>query len=148
MSDTERTSEIAHSWGYAAIALRISAAFCPAFEFFWGWQIDKFFSPIGQTILYVTPYLFVIVHPRRWRAPTIGISLGISLEAAFVAVMASGFARTREAHVPYLAFAYANVLFFLVALRAAIAARKSVKPKLVTAFVLIGFAYMWVVATF
>ena len=65
-----------------------------------------------------------------------------------MAVMASGFARTREAHVPYLAFAYANVLFFLVALRAAIAARKSVKPKLVTAFVLIGFAYMWVVATF
>jgi hypothetical protein len=146
MSDTQNTAKTQQSKEYASLALRISAGFCLAFGLFWSWQIDKFSSWIGQTILHLTPYFFVAVHPRRWRAPTIGISLGISLAAAFLAVMASGFAHSREAHVPYLAFAYANLLLFFIALTAVITVRKSVKPMLVTAFVLTGFAYMWMVA--
>lgn len=132
---------------YGDLALRISAAFCLAFRIFWESRTGKISSELTRNAFWVFPYILVVVHPRRWRDALLGVALGFPSAAALLAVLVSGFARSKEAHVPYLAFPYANLLMVSIAIRSWLAERKSIRAGLILGFAIASFAYMWVVVS-
>jgi hypothetical protein len=148
MSDTENPAKTQQSKEYASLALRISAGFCLAFWIFWDSQTTKVSSELTRDAFWIFPYVFLIVHPTRWRGVALGIALGFPLAAALLADFANGFARGREAHALYLVFACANLLLLSIAIRSWIAVRKSIRAALLLSFAATSFVYVWIIVSF
>lgn len=71
--------------------------------------------------------------------------MGAPIAAAIVAMLASGFARGNEAHVPFLSFAAANLLLFGVAVAECVRTQVLKKP-VIWCFAVAGFAYILIAA--
>ncbi len=131
-----------------ALALRLSAGFCMALGAFFDWEVSRLqpHYDLGTIASYL-PYFFIVIHPRKLRILVVGLSLGFPFAAAMLTTLASGLARTPEAHVPFLCFAAANLLTSAVAFRECLRLRLLGRG-LLWAFALAGIIYIWVCAAF
>lgn len=128
------------------LALRLSAGFCVALGAFFDWEIHQLQTyHDSKTVVCYLPYFLIVVHPGRWRIFAVGVSLGTPVGAAILSALASGFARTPEAHIPYQCFAAANLLISAVAFHECLRSRLFGR-RLLWAFALAGFIFIWACA--
>ena len=147
MSDVAGSARSLGRGEYAALALRISAAFCLAFWILWDSRTRRIALEMPRQVFFLLPYILLMIHPERWREVSLGVAVGFSLAVALLADFANGFVPGWEAKIPYLAFALANMLLLLISVRCWMAARKSVRAGLISVSALASFAYLWIVVS-